>query len=410
MSIFTGKYKLMPEFRYQATDTQGVVVKGVLTVVDETEAMVQLQRRGLMVFALSAAPVARGLALSQPKRAGRDALLVVLQELATLLDAGITLADAVENVARGYGESPLGLAFNKIFGQLRSGVAFSTALVDADLRLPNYVVELCRAGESTGKLAGALRAAADQLELEQNFQREARNALIYPMVLVISGFLATLLVFVFVVPKFANILSNPKADIPILSLWVLATGMWLTKNKLLLGTLLGGGALASYFLLRQQSVQQSLWNWAAGLPIIGQWIMHTEIARWSSMFSVLLQNHVSILEALMHAQNSLRGDVWRQKAQLILADVRGGKTLAESLQLHQFIDATGINLVRVGERSGALGKTTASLATMHRNHSQQQMRQFLILLEPVTILLVSVVLGGIMISVMLAITSLNNVI
>lgn len=400
----------MPEFRYQATDAQGVVVKGLLTVVDEADAMTQLQRRGLLVFALSAAPVARGLALSQPKRAGRDALLVVLQELATLLDAGITLADAVENVARGYGETPLGLAFNKIFGQLRSGIAFSTALIDADLRLPNYVVELCRAGESTGKLAGALRAAADQLELEQNFQREARNALIYPMVLVISGFLATLLVFVFVVPKFANILSNPKADIPTISLWVLATGMWLTKNKLLLGTLLGGGAFASYFLLRQQSVQQSLWNWAAGLPVIGQWIMHTEIARWSSMFSVLLQNHVSILEALTHAQNSLRGDAWRQKAQLILADVRGGKTLAESLQLHQFIDATGINLVRVGERSGALGKTTASLASMHRNHSQQQMRQFLILLEPVTILLVSVVLGGIMISVMLAITSLTNVI
>lgn len=400
----------MPEFRYQATDARGAVVKGVLTVTDEAEAMAQLQRRGLTVFGLSAAPAARSSMLSQPKRAGRDALLVVLQELATLLDAGITLADAVENVARGYGESPLGVAFGKIFGQLRGGVAFSTALVEADLRLPNYVVELCRAGESTGKLAGSLRAAADQLELEQNFQREARNALIYPMVLVISGFLATLLVFVFVVPKFANILSNPKADIPTLSLWVLATGMWLTKNKILLGAVLGGGAFASYFLLRQPKVQQNLWNWAAGLPLVGRWIMHTEIARWSSMFSVLLQNHVSILEALTHAQNALRGDVWRHKAQLILADVRGGKTLAESLQLHQFIDATGINLVRVGERSGALGKTTGSLASMHRTHSQQQMRQFLILLEPVTILLVSVVLGGIMISVMLAITSLTNVI
>ncbi|MDZ7657211.1 MAG: type II secretion system F family protein [Sulfurimicrobium sp.] len=400
----------MPEFRYQATDAQGSVVKGVLTVADEAEAMSQLQRRGLMVFELTAAPLARDLMLSQPKRAGRDALLVVLQELATLLDAGITLADAVENVARGYGESPLGVAFNKIYGQLRSGVTFSTALVEADLRLPNYVVELCRAGESTGKLAGSLRSAVDQLEQEQSFQREARNALIYPMVLVISGFLATLLVFVFVVPKFANILSNPKADIPTLSLWVLATGMWLTKNKLLLGALLGGGAFASFLLLRQKKVQQGLWNWAAGLPLIGRWIMHTEIARWSSMFSVLLQNHVPILEALMHAQNALRGDAWRHKAQLILADVRGGKTLAESLQLHQFIDATGVNLVRVGERSGALGKTTASLASMHRTHSQQQMRQFLILLEPLTILLVSVVLGGIMISVMLAITSLTNVI
>lgn len=400
----------MPEFHYQATDNRGAVVKGALTVTDKTEAMAQLQRRGLLVFQLKTAPVARSGMLSQPKRAGRDALLVVLQELATLLDAGITLADAIENVARGYAQSPLGLAFSKIYGQLRGGVAFSTALIEADLRLPNYVVELCRAGESTGKLAGSLRAAAEQLELEQNFQREARNALIYPMVLVVSGFLATMLVFVFVVPKFANILSNPKADIPLLSVWVLAAGMWLTHNKLLLGALLAGSAIAGYFLLRQKEIQQRLWNWAAGLPLIGSWIMHTEIARWSSMFSVLLQNHVSILEALIHAQNALRGDVWRNKAILILSDVRGGKKLADSLELHQFIDATGINLVRVGERSGALSKTTASLAAMHRNHSQQQMRQFLILLEPATILLVSVVLGGIMISIMLAITSLTNVI
>ena len=400
----------MPEFRYQATDSRGAVVKGVLTVADDAEAMAQLQQRGLMVFEMKQAAAPRSAMLSQPKRAGRDALLVVLQELATLLDAGVSLADAVENVARGYGESPLGAAFGKIYTQLRGGVTFSTALIDADLRLPKYVEELCRAGESTGKLAGSLRAAAEQLELEQNFQREARNALIYPLVLVVSGFLATLLVFVFVVPKFATILSNPKADIPLLSMWVLATGMWLTKNKLLLGAITAGGVVSAYLLLRQEKIQQNLWDWASGLPVIGGWIMHTEMARWGSMLSVLLQNHVSILEALAHAQNALRGEVWRHKASLILSDVRGGKTLAESLQLHQFIDATGVNLVRVGERSGALAKTTASLAAMHRNHSQQQMRQFLILLEPVTILLVSIVLGGIMISVMLAITSLTNVI
>jgi len=399
----------MPEFRYQATDSKGEIIKGMLIVDNEGDALIQLQQRGLTVFDMQRS-IAPALRLSQPKRAGRDALLVVLQELATLLDAGVSLADAVENVARGYEASSLGAAFQKIYAQLRGGIAFSRALIDADLRLPSYVIELCKAGESTGKLSGSLRSAAEQLELEQNFQREARNALIYPAVLMISGFLATLLVFVFVVPKFANILSNPKADIPLISMWVLSTGMWLTKNKLLLGAILAGMAGSAYVLLRQEKIQQNLWNWASGLPVIGTWIMHTEMARWSSMFSVLLQNHVSILEALSHAQNALRGDLWRQKATLILSDVRGGKTLAESLQLHQFIDATGVNLVRVGERSGALGKTTASLANMHRLHSQQQMKQFLILLEPVTILLVSVVLGGIMISVMLAITSLTNVI
>jgi len=400
----------MPEFNYKATDAQGNLVKGILTVQDEAEAMSNLQRRGLMAFEMHASVASRALRLTQPKRAGRDALLVVLQELATLLDAGVPLADTVENVARGYADTAMGVAFTKIFTQLRGGVAFSTALIDADLRLPNYVIELCKAGESTGKLAGSLRSASDQLALEQNFQREARNALIYPMVLVVSGFLATLLVFIFVVPKFANILTNPKADIPMLSVWVLATGMWLAKNKLVLGGVLLVVAVSGYLLLRQEKVQQNLWNWAAGLPLVGSWIMHTEMARWSSMFSVLLENHVSILDALAHAQNALRGDAWRHKASLIISDVRGGKTLAESLKLHQFIDATGINLVRVGERSGALEKTTASLAAMHRTHSQQQMRQFLILLEPATILLVSIVLGSIMISVMLAITSLTNVI
>ncbi len=80
------------------------------------------------------------------------------------------------------------------------------------------------------------------------------------------------------------------------------------------------------------------------------------------------------------------------------------------MQAHHFLDAVGLNLIRVGEQSGKLAHTTASLAQMHRTYAQQSMKQFLILLEPVTILLVSVLLGGIMISVMLAITSLTNVI
>ena len=90
--------------------------------------------------------------------------------------------------------------------------------------------------------------------------------------------------------------------------------------------------------------------------------------------------------------------------------MRTGHTLAAAMQTHHFLDSVGLNLIRVGEQSGKLAHTTASLAQMHRTHAQQKMKQFLILLEPLTILMVSVLLGGIMISVMLAITSLTNVI
>jgi general secretion pathway protein F len=119
---------------------------------------------------------------------------------------------------------------------------------------------------------------------------------------------------------------------------------------------------------------------------------------------------VPLLEALAHSRNSLTGLQWRRKADLIVGDVRSGKSLADAMQAHHFVDAIGLNLIRVGERSGALPKTVASLAALHRASSEQSLKQFLVLLEPLTILMVSVLLGGIMISVMVAITSLTNVI
>jgi general secretion pathway protein F len=134
-----------------------------------------------------------------------------------------------------------------------------------------------------------------------------------------------------------------------------------------------------------------------------------EIARWASLFGVLLNSRVPLLASLGQANQTLRQKNLRGRADLVLSDVRGGKALSLALGDHALLDATGLNLIRVGERAGVLGATVTSLAKMHNNQSRTRLKRFLVLLEPVAILLISLVLGSIMISVMLAITSLTNV-
>jgi general secretion pathway protein F len=413
-------------FNYRGVDAGGKRTRGAIEAADRAHALQLLAARGLNVYDISgdAAQSTVGnqpsaepetmlgkLGVGQGRRdVSADELRLCVHELATLLNAGISLADAVLNLARGHGGRPLGYALDATYASLRTGTRFAQALGGSGLRLPDYVSELVRAGEETGKLGEALTSASEQLEADAKFRRESRNALTYPMVLIVSGLIATLVVFVFVVPKFANILTNPKADIPMFSRWVLESGLWLVQNKLLAGLSAVAAVVGLVLLLAQASVREQLWELASVLPLAKRWVEHVELSRWASMFSVLLAHHVPLLDAMRHAANCLKGQSLRRKAQMIITDVKSGQPLAAAMQAHQYIDAVGLNLIRVGEQSGKLAETTGSLARMHRNQAEQNMKQFLVLLEPVTILLVSVLLGGIMISVMLAITSLTSVI
>lgn len=420
----------MPVFDYRGVSSDGSRVRGSVEAADRPQALNMLSARGLNIYKLiggeaqvgsSSTAAASGqatggsflqqLGLSNGQReVSQDELRLCVHELATLLNAGISLADAVYNIARGHAGRPLGHALDATYASLRSGARFAQALGSSGLQLPDYVRELLRAGEETGKLGEALTSASLQLEADATFRRESRNALTYPLVLIVSGLLATLVVFVFVVPKFANILTNPKADIPAFSRWVLESGLWLVQNKLLAGLTTAAAVIGIVLLLAQASIRAKIWEAATVMPLASRWVAHVELSRWASMLSVLLVHHVPLLDAMRHAANCLKGQSLRRKAQMIISDVKSGQPLAAAMQAHQYTDAVGLNLIRVGEQSGKLAETTGSLARLHRNQAEQNMKQFLVLLEPVTILLVSVLLGGIMISVMLAITSLTSVI
>jgi general secretion pathway protein F len=401
----------MPEFSFTAVDRSGGRQRGTLSAADPAAAARVLAERQLQPVSLTVARTAAASGVARRAGASRrstsgDALALLIGEVATLLEAGVPLAEAVATLADAHGaDHPL----NVVLRAIRGGTRFSDALEESGMELPVYVLQLVQAGESTGKLGAAMRAASAHLEAEVQFAQEARNALLYPLVLIGSGVIATLVMFIFVVPRFAAVLDNPKADLPWASKVVLGLGLWLTEHQVTVGAIAGLLVVAGIWASRQPWVRQASWEAAARMPVLGQWTLHAETARWASLFAVLLNSRVTLFTALGQANHTLRRRALRAGANAALADVRGGKALSAALADAGLLDAAGLNLIRVGERAGSLGQTVTSLARMHATQSQLRMKRFLVLLEPLAILLISIVLGGIMISVMLAITSLTNV-
>lgn len=397
------------EFQYRAVNAQGHSVSGQIGAASEREAVRLLRQKELTP--LEVAPAGRPPATNRArvKRASNQEKTLVIRELATLLQAGVSLAEAVESIGQSHTDSSIGETFTHIHSKLRGGESFSQGLQSAQLEWPDYLFQLVAAGEHTGKLAHALQSAATQMEYEQRIKSEMRNALIYPSILVFSGIAATLLIFIVVVPKFANLLKSNRAQIPDISVWVLTTGLFVKENLLWVGLGAVAAVLAIVSIVANPVLRTRMLQALSRVPVLGTWLIETEIGRWAAMLSTLLENRVPILKAMELTQQGMRLTAVQQKLQQALREVRSGKKMAEALAGVQMLNVTGLNLIRVGERSGELANMLRTLATLYENAGRERLKRFLILLEPAAILIIGSVIGTIMVAVMLAITSLSNI-
>lgn len=397
----------MIEFRYSALNAQGQTLEGVIAARNESEAARFLRQKELSPLTLdSRAPAAEG--TTRRRKSGREERLLLMRELATLLAAGVPLAEAVDSIGESHGNTQGGQAFRVIHQRLRGGESFAAALEAAKFGFPAYVGQLAAAGEMTGKLAHALESGAAQMEYEDRVRQDMRNALVYPSVLVVSGIAVVLGVFVFVVPKFAGMLKTTRAKIPEFSTWVLQSGMFVNENLLWLA--LGAAAVIGTVIaaLRSREIRTRLYATTSRMPLVGLWIVETEIGRWSAMLATLLENRVPIVKALELAQDGVGLGAVRDRLQLALKEIRAGRKLADALASNHTVSEIGINLVRVGERSGELPAMLRTLAKIYENAGRDRMKRLLALLEPVAILAIGVIIGFIMIAIIMAITSINT--
>lgn len=396
------------EFRYEAVNAQGAPVQGNIMAADEQDALLQLRSQSLTPISLTptAAPNRHR---RRRQRITQNDKIMVIRELAVLLKAGIPLTDAVQSLAQAREGTTMGDSLARTARALNAGQPFVAALAEANISFPMYVNQLSATGEMTGKLAPALADAAKQMEYDDKVNQELRNSLIYPVILVLSGVSAVLLIFFFVVPRFANLIKGSRAtDIPEISLWVINSGLFFRANWLwFLGAAMVAG-LAFYVSVREEAGRTRWLSRLSKLPLVGEWLTEAETGRWATTLGTLLGNRVPILSALELSAQGLRFPDMRRNVQFVVRDVRGGATLADTVAKYGVVNATGVNLIRVGEKSGELPQMVATLGELHSESGRNRMKRFLLMLEPIAILSIGAVIGVIMVAIMLAITSLNS--
>ncbi|WP_039915871.1 type II secretion system F family protein [Cellvibrio mixtus] len=395
-------------FKYQAIDQQGKTIHGEMSAHSQREVVAQLLQQQLTVTDIELAQPVQDEDQRSRQRLTTESIITALYELAAMLNSGVSAVEAVGAQATSSAHPKLRYAFKLAAKTLRHGGSFEQAMDASQLPLPNYVNYLIRAGEMTGQLGQALSDACVQMQYELTIKNETRNALIYPGILVISGISAVLLMFVYVVPSFTNLLEQSDR-LPFLAWAVLSSGKWANENFLLLILLLLVPPAVLFFCWSQPGIKVQLLEKIESLPVVGEWISQADVAAWSKVLSSLVRNRVELITALELAAESVRMPSRKHNMIKVKNAVRGGESLSVALEANQCLTATGYNLIRVGERAGKLEEMLNALSNLYTIQGQQRMKKALILIEPIAILTIGVVIGTIIVGIMLAITSANDI-
>jgi len=288
-------------FRYRARDHAGQERRGLVDAADLPSAIQALQAKQLVALEVAAVDGAPdGRVMSRRKRRMRDAeRIVLLQEMATLLEAGVSVAEALPSMAEAHAAQASGPALAGVRDAVNAGRPLAESLRAAPvIGLPPYALALIEAGEASGTLARAMHSAAEQLEHDRRVAEEMRSALIYPTVLVVVGTLVILTIFIGVVPRFATLISNPRADIPEFSRQVIASAVYVKQH--LTAFALGAGAVLALLVASFTGAagRERLVALALRVPGLRPWMLESDLGRWAGVLGALLGSRVPVIRAI----------------------------------------------------------------------------------------------------------------
>lgn len=398
----------MAIFKYKALDRNGITVRGELEALSETEAFETLQRRRLEAFDIGVKPESSELFGSARRVKPKD-LARYVRQLATLLSAGVTLLDALGSLSRSNAHPKLAQASNAIRKDLRAGARLSVAMGEHLPQLPRYVPRLAELGEATGQSAKALSDAAERMEYEDQMRSEITTALAYPMFLAVVGGVITFLMFLFIVPRFDQMLAGNRENLPMMSKVVIGAGVGLKNNLfsvlLVFAILIGGGV----YISKSDSLRANLRSWLERLPVVGPVLVQSDLGGWARTMGIALDNGADLLTALQLGEYGLRSARLRAGMRVVRSEIRAGRNIDEVLEENiPDFDPLTIDLVRTGRASGGLSDMLLFVGKTQEAETKELTKRLSTLAEPIAIMLIAGIVGTIVISIVMAMTSLYD--
>lgn len=393
------------KYSYTGLDlTTNQQVNGELEAITDLDAVRELKQRNIEAIKVAIAEDKS----HRVKKVKAADLVLPLQELATLVESGVVLLEAVQSIARKKDHSGVSKGFKKIASLIESGESFSSAIEESALPFPSYVSHLVTSGELTGELALALRSASEQMNYAQAIENDLKSALTYPLVLVSSGIIAMMIIFFAVVPKFTHMLDSAK-ELPSLAWFVLTAGKITNEHTAVVIFAVSILVIGLNILFTSQRIRLNLLNLAIDLPIIGDWLTEQDAARWASLTGAMLGARVGLVSALKLATESTVFVKRKNQAEKVISDVQSGVSLSDSLAQTNFLPASALNLIVVGDKTGQLANMLTAVAKLLDESCKRRMKRVLTLIEPLAILIVGTLIGIMMMGIVQAITASTDI-
>ena len=399
----------MPEFTYEAIDNQGKRITGTDRAGSQDEIIDSLVSRGLQPVQVKKLHSFEAVFDFKRKRITLDDVLYFTSELADLLEAGVPLERSLTILSDATDKTDVKKLVVSIRDSIHGGKSLSEALAKYPDVFDKLYVSMIKVGELGGVLPGVLNRLGDFIERSRQIRKFIISSSIYPSILAFVGLVSVFILVTFVVPKFGQIFQDLNQPMPLMTRLILDASLFIQRWWWLIFSICFLGVMI--FKLQIKRPEGRVWwdTFKLRLPLVGRFIKQVELGRFARTLGTLLESGVPILKGISLAAEVVSNTLIKSAVQELYKGVRQGKSLSILMRKSDIFPPLMIHLVSVGEETGGLSKMLLKIADDFDDQVQSETKIFLNMLEPITIVVMGVVIGGIIMSMLMAIFGINDV-
>jgi general secretion pathway protein F len=404
----------VPLFAYKCVDRGQKTVKGVREATDASALARALQAEGLIALAITEAAAAKSwLPQSGVTRAAlsRADLILLLSNLEMLLSAGIDLNAALSSLVKATKKKELKALTQDLLQAVQKGQSLSAALAKATAKVPNFVVNSIRAGESGGQLREVLHKLAEHLTRFEKFRSDLMSSLIYPAILLAMGGLFIILLVVVVIPQFKPLFENAGAELPFITRLVLGASDLVLDHVVLLLLSAAGLILLIRNLLKKSHIALSLDRAKLALPFgAGDLMKKIEAARFTRLAALLLENGIPMVATLELCRDAAGNRVFARAIDAVTVKVREGSRFTLALSATGIIPGVYRDILEAGEEASQLEMVLTRVAEIAERETELALKNFMAVFVPLLTIALGGFVAGVIVSVMLALLGANELV
>jgi type IV pilus assembly protein PilC len=392
-------------FEWEGKDKTGKILRGEMRAGGEAVVSASLRRQGVLVNKVKKRRTSGGSSV-KPKD-----ISVFTRQLATMMKAGVPLLQSFDIVARGSTNPRATKLLNDIRGDVETGTSLSQAFRKHPLHFDALYCNLVEAGESAGILESLLDRLATYQEKTLSIKQKIKGALTYPVAVLVVAFIVLTVIMIWVVPSFKQVFSSFGADLPAPTLMVIALSEFFVNYWWVIFSVLGGGI---YFFFeswkRNEKMQKAMDRILLKVPIFGQLVYKSSVARWTRTLSTMFAAGVPLVEALDSVGGAAGNAVFLEATEKIQKDVSTGTSLTTAMQSTNIFPVMVLQLTSIGEEAGSLDSMLGKAADIYEEEVDELVKALSSLMEPIIIVILGTLIGGIVVAMYLPIFKLGQIV